>query len=46
MPYEMNLPHATGSPTKRKLESDLNGERAKRQKLEKDVNKLQTELNP
>ncbi len=42
--YELNLPHATGTPTKRKLENDLNEERVKRQKLEDDVSNLQAEL--
>ncbi|XP_033095868.1 uncharacterized protein LOC117100328 [Anneissia japonica] len=42
--YTLKLPHATGSPTKRKLEETLNNERAKRQKLENDISKLENDL--
>ena len=45
--YALKFTHATGSPTrpKRKLENDLNSERAKRQKLETDFNDLQDQIN-
>ncbi|XP_072046040.1 uncharacterized protein [Amphiura filiformis] len=42
--YNLKLPHATGSPTKRKLENDLNEEKCKRRKLETDFNNLQEEV--
>lgn len=41
--YELNLPHKTGTPTKRKLESQLDQEKCKRTKLEADLTKQMEE---
>ena len=42
--YTIKLPHTSGSPTKRKLENDLNEERNKRVNLEKELSSLNDRL--
>ncbi len=42
--YSLNLPHVTGSPTKRKLENDLNDQIKKLRKVEDDVAVLKDRL--
>ena len=43
--YTVKVNHKTGSPTKRKLEKELNTESSKRRKLEHELTQAASELN-